>query len=207
MSFGVPFGALEEMLRYLLNVAPADEGKLLSRLRNMQREGFPPGINVGRGVKVSYSVEQLAAILFLHMLVDAGFPPDFGMQLYVVQREEILAVAVQDDRSLDIPNYFPGPATKLIAVRGSVLSPPGASYDERDSRPKVGTVSTLMFIEVFDCLKNLVARPSGVHLIDLAGFLGRGLAHLAAKRFTTLEDARAAMADLQASLTKKSSGR
>lgn len=200
MSFGVPFGGLQEMLRHLFEVAACDEGKLLARLRNMQREGFPPGINVGRGIKVAYSLEQLAAILFLHMLVDAGFPPDFAIRLFNARRKEILGTAVQDEGVLDAGYTWPGPRTKLIVIRGSVLSPSADMRSNNDGRSLAASLSTQTLLGVQEELVQLLEGRSGVHLFDFARLLGRGITHLVSRQVTTIEEARSAFTELRSSL-------
>ena len=194
MAFGVPFNAVLGLVRHLFEVSERDEAKSLARLRNMQREGFPPGVNVGRGVKISYGIEQITAVLFYHMMIDAGFPPDFAIRLYGAYRGKILAVAVHDDSAVSPSGQWPGPGTKVVTVTGNILS---SRSDRQDARPLPGEISSCQLIELFAGLNQLLGRPAGVHVLDMAGTLGRALAHLEEQKFTTLDESLQAIRELR----------
>ena len=98
--------------------------------------------------------------------------------------------------SEDDASFYPGGDFERVLSHSSAAH--GANSDK--GAPACGHVRALQLIEVQDQLAKLVGGPSGVHLLDLAGYLGRGLAQLARKEFTTIGDVRSAMSALRSSL-------
>ena len=145
MEFSVPFQALFGALTHLFNVAEEEHPKLLARVRNMQRDGFPPGINVGRGVKVAYGIEEIGAVLFYHVMVDAGFPPDFAIRGFRAHREIVLSTAV-NVRAFETPSSWPGPSSRVLLVRGNLISPNESAFGSE--RPFSGSIEARQLIEV-----------------------------------------------------------
>ena len=193
MAFGIPFAAVQDMVRHIFEVAPADYDKLLARLRNMQREGFPPGVNVGRGLKVGYSLEQVSAVMFLHMLVDAGFPPVFAIRLFHDHRTEILSVVGDGCRDFSSGSepVPPGPATMYLELTGAVLAPrrlagTAGGSDLDGAAPAL--LRRTMAIEVQRNLIERLASPSGLHLYDFGHLMRRGIIFLLDEDYTTEDD-------------------
>lgn len=194
MAIGVPFHAVLGLICHLFEVDKGEEARSLARLRNMQRDGFPPGVNVGRGVKIAYGVEQITAVLFYHMMIDAGFPPDFAIRLYGANRGKILRIAVHDDRAVSPSGDWPGPASKVITVAGNILS---SRRERSDARSKPGEIDELLLIEVAAGFTRFLGRPAGVHILDIAGTLGRAIVHLEEQKFITLSEGLEAVRELR----------
>jgi hypothetical protein len=68
------FGMLERALVTALRVDPERTDTFRARLKQLQRLGFPPGVNVGRGTKMSYSTEHLLQLMFAFELISTGLP-------------------------------------------------------------------------------------------------------------------------------------
>ena len=67
---------LERMLIAHHRIRPDKEETFRSRIKTLQRMGFPPGTNVGRGPKVGYSAEHLLMLISVLELQQIGLPAD-----------------------------------------------------------------------------------------------------------------------------------
>lgn len=72
VSQGWPFKRVCEML-VRLNPDRSRSG-IESRIKQWQRLGVPAGVNVGRGLRVTYGREQVLAMIFMNELTRLGFP-------------------------------------------------------------------------------------------------------------------------------------
>jgi hypothetical protein len=63
---------LELILAAYLNVHPDKMGTFRSRLKQLQRLEFPAGVNIGRGVRMTYSAEHLLQLAVAFEVVGAG---------------------------------------------------------------------------------------------------------------------------------------
>jgi len=72
MNYGILEGALAE----LIGVTPNGRQRFRARLKQFQRMGFPPGINVGRHAKASYSADNLFQMAVALELLQAGLSPE-----------------------------------------------------------------------------------------------------------------------------------
>lgn len=66
------FGALEQSLAVGFRIPPDDFPKFRARIKQLQRLGFPDGVNIGRGAKMPYSTEHLLKLGTAFALLDTG---------------------------------------------------------------------------------------------------------------------------------------
>lgn len=71
--FGVGLGTIEILLR---RIGRTDgEAGVRTRLKYLQRMGFPSGSNSGRGRRATYDLDQLLQTLVVFQLIQLGLPP------------------------------------------------------------------------------------------------------------------------------------
>lgn len=75
------YGQLETTLASHLRVHPDKLPTLRSRIKQLQRLKFPPGVNVGRGAKMEYSGEHLFMLVTAFELIGAGHPAQAACNL------------------------------------------------------------------------------------------------------------------------------
>lgn len=68
------YGQLELTLAIHLRVHPDKVPTLRSRIKQLQRLQFPPGVNVGRGSKMEYTGEHLFMLVTAFELIGLGLP-------------------------------------------------------------------------------------------------------------------------------------
>lgn len=68
------YGQLEQTLAAHLHVHPDKVPTLRSRIKQLQRLQFPPGVNVGRGSKMEYTGEHLLMLVTVFELIGFGLP-------------------------------------------------------------------------------------------------------------------------------------
>lgn len=68
------YGQLESVLSLHLQIHPDKVPTFRSRLKQLQRLEFPPGVNVGRGSKMSYSAEHLFMLVIVFEILSFGLP-------------------------------------------------------------------------------------------------------------------------------------
>lgn len=67
---------LESVLVAHHRIQPEKQATFRSRIKTLQRMGFPPGTNVGRGPKVDYSADHLLMLVAVFELHQIGLPAD-----------------------------------------------------------------------------------------------------------------------------------
>lgn len=70
------FRDLEAVLAHLIGVFPAKRPRFQARLKQLQRMGFPVGINVGKAARTEYTVEHLAQLAIVLELLQTGITPE-----------------------------------------------------------------------------------------------------------------------------------
>lgn len=68
------YGQLETTLITHLRIHPDRVGTFRSRIKQLQRLQFPPGVNVGRGARMAYSGEHLFQLVTAFELIAFGLP-------------------------------------------------------------------------------------------------------------------------------------
>lgn len=84
------YAQLERTLAVHFGIHPEREGTFRARVKQLQRLGFPPGVNIGRGTRMTYSAVHLFQLASAFELMRLGLPassataiveqnwPDFG---------------------------------------------------------------------------------------------------------------------------------
>lgn len=74
MAYG--FADIEAALARLHFVAPSRRSAFANRLKHLQRLGFPPGVNTGRGRAADYHPEHLVLLALALELITFGYTPE-----------------------------------------------------------------------------------------------------------------------------------
>ena len=72
--FAIGYGVLDAALRVIHDIRD-DKAGLLARYKNFQRNGFPSGVNAGRGKAVMFGIDQILQLLLAFELVETGCGP------------------------------------------------------------------------------------------------------------------------------------
>ena len=72
------FAGIELTLGSLMAVPPDDLGKFRARLKQLQRLGFPDGVNIGRGARMPYSEHHLIQLAVALEVMNCGVPAKFA---------------------------------------------------------------------------------------------------------------------------------
>jgi len=81
MILQLKFGDMVHILSKLHDVAESKRTALRSRLQAMQKEGFPSGLNPGKGVKFSYTLNHLFKLVFAFEFLRMGITPKRSIEL------------------------------------------------------------------------------------------------------------------------------
>lgn len=73
-SVKLSYAQLEATLGRYLNVHPDRTSTFRSRLKQLQRLEFPPGVNIGRGVRMTYSATHVLQLAAAFELIGLGLP-------------------------------------------------------------------------------------------------------------------------------------
>jgi hypothetical protein len=68
----IGFSYVERHLRHMFDVAEADRARFLGRIKQLQRLGFPEGVNIGRGEKLDYTLRHLFQMAVAFELINSG---------------------------------------------------------------------------------------------------------------------------------------
>ena len=74
------FSEVEIALANNLRVTPANTAKFRARLKQLQRSGWPTGVNTG-GTRPDYGAQQLLELAFVLELLECGVSPDRAVRL------------------------------------------------------------------------------------------------------------------------------
>lgn len=91
MSYGMSFATLEATLAVHFGIRPDDYGKFRARIKQLQRLGFPPGVNVGRGTKFDYSIENFLQLAIAFELMNCGLTGKLVTDIVVEHWSKIAA--------------------------------------------------------------------------------------------------------------------
>jgi hypothetical protein len=74
--FALRYPEVEALLAELHQVAPTGRVALMGRIKNLQRKGWPPGTNSGRGKPADYSSGAVIELLLAFELAALRIPPE-----------------------------------------------------------------------------------------------------------------------------------
>ncbi|WP_144036782.1 hypothetical protein [Sphingopyxis witflariensis] len=121
MSVEMSFATLETTLAVHFGIPPDDYGKFRARIKQLQRLGFPPGVNVGRGTKFAYTVDHFLQSGIALELLNSGLTGKLVTDLVTEHWQKIGAgIWAAHDRSPRNPwSEHRGPDVHLdIEVQG-----------------------------------------------------------------------------------------
>ena len=72
---------VETALTSYLRIKPDRLMTFRSRIKQLQRLSFPPGVNIGRGVRMAYNAEHLYKYAIAFELMGVGFPAQFVVSI------------------------------------------------------------------------------------------------------------------------------
>jgi len=70
------FAVVEKALARLNHIAPSKRSAFANRLKHLQRKGFPPGVNTGRGRAADYQPEHVVLLALALELITFGYTPE-----------------------------------------------------------------------------------------------------------------------------------
>lgn len=123
------YGQLELALSLYMGIHPDRVGTFRARIKQFQRLQFPSGVNVGRGVKMTYSGEHLFKVATALQLISLGQPAmtaanivesnweDFATGYGIAIRNEFFDWPIQK-RSAGISIYFRIVVNSLAPLMG-----------------------------------------------------------------------------------------
>jgi hypothetical protein len=130
MFFVAPYTLGRDQLQALmmrLHRVPADKRiALLGRLKHLQRLGWPPGSNLGKGRRVKYQADQVLLVAWALELIQLGFTPERAVATLRGQpdSEWTIALLAVDDLLNE------GHTDALIAFDPAILSSALGDDDE-----------------------------------------------------------------------------
>lgn len=83
------FSQIEATLAGLHRIAPAHRTAFASRIKNYQRQGFPPGTQTGKGRAASYNIGHLLQLAFVFEFNQLGLLPERASHTVTANLETI----------------------------------------------------------------------------------------------------------------------
>ena len=75
------YPVVEALLAELHSVPATGRVALMARVKNLQRKGWPPGTNSGRGKPADYGFQATVDLLMAFELADLGIPPEQSVDI------------------------------------------------------------------------------------------------------------------------------
>lgn len=114
------YGQLEATLTSHFRIHPDRIGTFRSRIKQLQRLQFPPGVNVGRGTKMVYSAEHLLMLATAFHLIASGLPAQAGTALVAAHWEHFSGgyalAALQERRVKPVGPEMVEPVLAVLVV-------------------------------------------------------------------------------------------
>ncbi|MHA3840493.1 hypothetical protein ACX0GZ_04650 [Sphingomonas aestuarii] len=117
------FGEVETILGARFMIDPDRHTAFRGRLQNLQRKGFPAGVNTGKGTPAVYGFAQLADMMLVFSFIDLGMLPDQAVEL---------ANSIRDKFLSEVKDYF-----WLIDVQSDLETALSMMEDDKIAKFKV----------------------------------------------------------------------
>ena len=154
---------LESALAKLIGVYPDKRPRFQARLKQLQRMGFPEGVNAGKSARADYRAEQLFKLAFVLELLQIGITPERAISFVRSWWDKIRRALLLADNSAGsigivfMPKDFGG------------LTQAGEAVDDEQiawSSNGAAIISTLPGDEadLIDTAKSIAAEPRSVVL-------------------------------------------
>ena len=123
------FKELEELIAAHYGVTDTGAVALRSRLKHLQRLGFPAEVNTGKGRRAKYGWPQIIELFVGLELIDAGLTPEVASSLVSKHRRNIFLAAATFAASVKFPllsewvseERCPLSAIRILTVTAGVL--------------------------------------------------------------------------------------
>ena len=128
---------LETILAAYLNVHPDKIGTFRSRMKQLQRLEFPVGVNIGRGVRMTYSAEHLLQLAAAFEVIGAGLAAKAATDIVSLHWDRFQAAFGRAHKKLGYGNTD---HETFVCIAGK---PPVAPERERDDQVSVHDLTSL----------------------------------------------------------------
>lgn len=149
------FSQVETALASNLGVTEQNRDKFRARLKQLQRSGWPTGVNTG-GTRPSYGARQLLELGFVLELLECGISPDRAVRLIegwwdTVRQAFLRARSGQDEQIM--LGFFQTHFTGLSLLRGQ------ADIGEPDGGAFIFSISPDETAETLAGLRDVLSAP------------------------------------------------
>ena len=158
MVFVARYSEVSSLLAELHSVPEDRLTALRGRLQHLQKLGFPPGINTGRGKPAEYFPGQLILLLIGVELMALGIPPERAARALLAKKVIISAAIIS-----------------VLASLGDKRSPPlfirvlpAALFDED---PRLGYVSLTDLTDTLEKTAHTGTFPTRIALVNLSAVI------------------------------------
>lgn len=133
------FGDVELILRARFSIDIDRMPAFRGRLQNLQRKGFPAGVNTGKGKPALYGFSQISELTLAFTFIDLGMQPDQAVELvqsrgteiieeikgyvYFLDIERDLQACLEVSKKGDMPKLRESPDSAVIVVYPNALGP------------------------------------------------------------------------------------
>lgn len=157
MSLVMSRGFVEEVIARIHAVEPARRPALAARLRHLQRLGFPPGINTGKGKRAEYGLDELLLLAAAFELLQLGVTPERVSTVLIEAESIVISEAKAAVRALTDVG-----AQRLLLIDPRSLSSLQGSEAADDDHLMVGSLG--------DVRKRFLSKPTSsarIAIVDL----------------------------------------
>lgn len=159
------FRQLVDFLCVVGQVAPESKSTFVSRIMQLQRLGFPDGVNVGHGVRMKYSIVEIYKLALAFEILATGLPPRVTLSA-IRENWDLIDGCIETFFDQATSDNFKSPSEIVI------LMMPGCS----DFTVCSGLVLQIVdFSGLFDVLSNSseISGRSGLVVVRLHNLLRR----------------------------------
>lgn len=172
------YGQLEHSLAMYLRIHPDKVPTLRSRIKQLQRLQFPPGVNVGRGAKMMYTREHLFQMAIAFELIGCAVPAQTACQVASRHWEEFgagIALAMLNGRRMEMEVSDVHAVIQINALHELQISSTGAPVSPSavqivDSRGLSAAIATLgssrRYTRIVICLTKLMSDLTNIARSD-----------------------------------------
>ena len=112
------FGQLVELLCVIGQVAPDSRSTFVSRIMQLQRLGFPDGVNVGHGKRMRYSFVEIYKLAIAFEILATGVTPRISLNA-IRENWEIIFESIENFFDKNSNEKCPNFPEKVIVMRPS----------------------------------------------------------------------------------------
>ncbi len=83
------FAEIRDSLADMHDITSEKRSAFANRIKNLQRKGFPGGVNTGRGTTANYLWEHLIRLGFVFEVLEIGIIPDKAIEFIEIQNDDL----------------------------------------------------------------------------------------------------------------------